>query len=494
MKTKKIIWIIAIYVILLFLSYFISEKLITGGRWATGQALGGVDNWLYENGTFYPKFGNEITPGISYFPGIIILSLICRVVFGYGAEAVIIILCGIFSIFLFWGFAVIATDKAIKRIVFLIISILFFAIEFESARFYILEMHPDLISVMFFLWGIICVDRFLNLNNKLKFYLSTILLFLLSGLFKQNAVFLFLGLGFFVLFSKKFSNIEKFHIFMSEIIAGIGVLLIVTSIEGCWENCITVNSLHKFMNYNQYISYLKLTLKNNLIFIVGTILYFVLLLSNNIHIKRKLEEMWLASSISWCGFGMLASAKGGANGGNMEASIIVMMPFVLILLENIVNNDFINNIVLSFLNKRYILIVLFMILALILLNASYNNYKQYFERVKCERTFATWLTNNYYNKNVAYNTLSYELLNNADINKKMDFYTAGLWRGAGLINDDKVSQISKFENWDIIIFWKPLYSKSWPKTFRNFKKLNPSSYPRLSKYYRNNIEIYIKNS
>lgn len=489
MKSK--LWVIPVWIVFLFLSYFVTEKLVDGARWSSGLALGGVDNWLYDDQTFYPQFNGSITPGTSYFPGVVFLSLLCRIIFGYDAETLIILIGGLFAIFLFWGFTVLVSEDNKKRTCLFFISILFFSLQFKNARFYILEVHPDLITLMFFVWGVICIDRYIS-NNKIKFYISAIILFFFSGLFKQNAAFLFLGLGSYIFFSKKFSFKEKFYIFISELIAGLGVIFIVFLIEGCWENCVTVNSLHNLMDLREYIYYIKKTIKNNFVFIICVFGYLVFLLKGKIKLETRRERMWLASAIGWNVFCLFAAAKYGANDGNVEAAIIAMMPFVLIFIENFVGKKIGEDFVVKIISKKHLIISFSVVLTFLILGMSVYNFEKFEDRMEAQKNFSTWLSNNYSNKNVAYCTSFYELLNGANINKKTDLYTAALWHNAGLLDDSKVYKISQVEKWDLIITHKAIGCNLWPKTFSGFHKMDPSLYPQLSEYYNNNLEVYVK--
>ena len=502
---KKLLYTMVIIGCIVVLAFCISGKLVEGARWSSGLPLGGVDNWLYENGSMYAVAEGDITPSSPYFPGLVLLSLVFRVIFGYGAETAIIITGGIVAVFTFWGFSIIASDDKKKRFWLAIIAALFFIIGFPSARKYLLEMHPDIPALMFFLWGIISLNKFLERRNKIYYCIAT-LLFWFAGLFKQNAVFLYLGLAVFVLLSKKLKLKEKIGVIVSEFIAGIATLIVVVLIDGCWYNCVTVNSLNPLLSIKEYLHYGFSACRNNKLFIVIALTYLVLLITRNIVQKRVIEQMWFAASVGWLAFCMYGAAKIGSNEGNTEATIIAVMPFVLISIDKLFT--YIKEII--DINKlkadlaavkakkfiRMLVIAIFSVVylagILILVYKMDGRIKRYNERIELQNEFSEWLSDNYKGKNIAYDTITYELFNNAAINKTTDFFTASEWSMGNIIDDEDLYNISIDEEWDVIVAWPGLDDTKWPKTFSEFEKIDSSLYPDLSSYYGSPVEVYVR--
>ena len=501
-KYLKIIRIVITLFCVFIFMFFVINKLAGGARWSSGLPLGGVDNYLQNNGSFYTIPENGFTPGTSYFPGIIILSYICRLLFGYGAETAIILFGAIVALLTFYGFSLIAIWEYKESHFWLMIgAIFFFIVNFSSARSYLLEVHPDIPALMFFLWGTICMEKFIHQKSFALLFVATTLFFT-SGLFKQNAVFLYIGLAIYIISTKSLSIKEKGFVLLSETIAGLCVLVVIFSMKGCFMNCVTVNALHPLLSLREYLRFGLGTIRHNFLFVFLSFIYFLLLLTGNIKIKNRIEAMWLSASIAWTLFCMYGAAKDGANEGNMEAAIITFMPFTLIIVKNIFNyipqiihfdkmvNDFVQLKYIKFLQRVTAIMVIFALLSLLGL-CGYKVTK-FIARRNAEKAFSSWLTKNFEGKNVAYNSIFYEVLNNAKVHKTTDFYTSGVWQMAKLNSDKQLKELSQKEAWDVILAMPELSSNKWPKTFERFDKVSDKDYPDFKKFYGFPIEVYIK--
>lgn len=504
---KKMFSLVLFILCLLMFAFYLSKSLAIGGRWSSGLPLGGVDNFLYHNGGLYTVPEKGFTPGSSYFPGIVLLSLIFRLLFGYGAETAIIFFGAIVALFSFLGFSIIATNKKNDWFYLTLVAVLFFLFQFASARSYLLEMHPDIPALVCFIYGIIFIDKFIKKNNHLLLIPATIL-FLCSALFKQNAIALYFGLGVYVLFTKTIKVKQKIYIIFSELIAGILTLIVVFSIEGCYYNCVTVNRLHPLLSIKEYIVFCFVTFRETILFCVGLAAYLILLITKNIKLDREIERLWFAASVCWVVLCMYGAAKDGANQGNMEAAIITFMPFVLILCKNFIlyiktlfNFEKISDDCNSLNAKKMLKICIFSCLLIFFLGGSsfiilktIKAYSVYKQRIAKEKEFSSWLTENYKNKNIAYTTIAYELLNGSDIHKTSDFYTICVWELAKLISDNKLKDIAEQESWDLIITWQGLDDTTYPLTFENFRRLDESEYPDVSESYYKPIKVFVRGS
>ena len=500
-ERKRLTYIIFL-VCSLVSAFWICSKLAEGARWSSGLPLGGCDNFLFENGSLYTVAENGFTPGSSYFPGIVLLSLFFRYVIGYGAETAIIIFGALVGLFFLGGTSLIASDNRTSRKCLFGVSFLFLILGFPYARYYLLEMHPDIPSLMCFLVGVIFVDAFIKRKKKITL-IPIIICFWFSALFKQNALVLYIGLGLYILLTKSIPKRDKFFILTSEIISGFLTLAVVFSIDGCFFNCVTVNSLHSMLSLKEYLIFTLSTLKDNTLFIICTVLFFVFAITKKIKIERNVEKLWLYPAVSWVVFCMYGSAKEGANQGNMEAAIIALLPFVLILIEkfysyflslfnfNKLTNDLNDNILLKKILSSFILVFLVFFICFIGINSG-KKISTYFQRLEKQKEFSIWLTQNFKEKNVAYNTITYEILNYADIKKKTDLYTVLVWNMAGLLSDKQLKEISEKEAWDVIITGKGLDDAMFPLTFENFHKIDQSQYPDMTKFYGFPIEIFVR--
>lgn len=495
-ELKKInISTIVIFTLFFLLLSNILDKLTIGARWSSGLLLGGVDNWL-SGGSMYTVQEEGMTPGSSYNPGSLFLALLSRLIFGSGAETSIIISGAVVAILLLQGFSSLISDNKNKSIYFIIAGC-FFLSEFKWARFYLLEFHPDIPAIVCFLWGVLFINRYLKRRNKLLLPCIAVL-FYLSGLFKQNAAFFFIGLGLFVLFTKYLKANDKITILTIETISGLSVIVTMLMIDGCFYNCVIVNSQHPLMPPNEFLSYIISTLKTDMFFSLFVLLFFTLLL-RKVYYLDFIEKVWLITSIPWFAFCMLGSAKEGANWGNIDAAIIVFLPFAVksVLFTYVYINDVLKSKFSLRLNKRVYIAssIIVMLLCIIIISHSIisisNNYDIYRNRIEQEKAFSKWLSINFKGKNVAYNTESYEILNKADVIKKTDLYTTYVYCMGNILNDEKLHSISDKEEWDVIITTSDYGASKWPQTFSKFILLEKDKYPSIESFGET-VDVYVR--
>lgn len=481
----------------------VMEKISVGGRWGTGIPLAMADRWLQEKGSLYPSVETGITAGSSYFPGVVFVALICRWFFGNNAEIAMIIFAGLILVLLIYSFVMVSFDEKKYQFIGSLIIIQGFYKEFKIARDYILEMHPDLFSLCFFILGIIVLNLYLERNKHKNIYLAmSTILFFLSGIFKQNAVFLYVGLGVFVLFTKELTLITKLKLLMSEFVAGVGVLAVVFSNQNCWLSTITVNSLHNLMTVEEFMSFWEKTYENNKVFVICTCIFLILIITNNFKLQNRLQKMWFSSAVAWALFGMYGAAKEGANEGNMEASIIVFMPFVVYMflyyikvMKDVFDKEKCMAKVSGIKNicaLKWGIGVLALVIYISLVSSCVEQikiYKTVYETRKYEQQkVAAWMNENYQGEKIAMTSHYYEVFNDADVDISTDFSTAYVFYMAELITDENLQEIREKEDWEVIITISAYGHQTWPKTFEGYRLLSPEESPTTLP-----ICIYVKN-
>lgn len=482
-KNEKILkWTVAATFLFLLL-YFLTDKLVVGGRWSLGMFLGGVDNWL-SGGSLYTNHNEGLSIGPLYGPGGAFIALIARLIFGYGAETAIILFGGVLAILLFLGFSSISKGTNTQRFWRVIICAFLFFIGFPYARPYLFEFHPDLPALLCWVWGVLFLNNFLT-SRKCIWLICSMALYLLAGLFKANSVFLFIGLGFYVIIAKEISIKDKIIVLVGELVAGIGVLVVMQMLEGCIYNTVVVMGTHSFDTLATYCRYFAGAIVHNFIYIFLLVLTLFLLLKKRLKFNGFIEKMWAFSSVPWFLFGLLGAAKVGSNGGNIEASIIVFMPFVLPAIETMIDSTNGQEIFKYFTKSErrnivyysaYVCCIVTIFISTFLIIQNYNNYKK---RINDQVVFAVWLDSHYHGNNIAFSAIEYELLNNTSLNKKTDLHMAGHYDLGHLIDVSELKKMSEREKWDVIITSPALGSERWPSLFDNFVKLRKEDYPNM---------------
>ena len=484
MNKRKLIYYLIGITILSYFIYTISDKLVIGGRWSTGMLLGGVDNWL-NGGHFYTIRDIGIPIGPIYGPGGVFVALFARILFGFNAETAMIVIGGLIDILTFWGFAFLLSQNNKKRLFYFFLCFFFFLLDFSYLKKYSYELHPDMPALMCFVWGILFMVKFLE-SKRIYNYLLATCLFCLAGLFKANSLFLFIGLGLFSLFSNSLDGKSKFVVILSEVIAGILVLVIMFSIDGCWYNSVEVMGTHHFLSIKQYLIYLKDSIILNklyLLFLVFSVWHFVRTKPN----YNLALSMWLLPAVLWLLFGLVGTAKDGANVGNVEAAIIALMPFVVLSFERLINMT--RLFVIKILSlKSYGLLKetvtsLCVCACLFLLTFSFysisRNYSNFRQRIKDQITFSKWLNDNYKDCNIAYSSSEYDMICHSEVNLKTDLFIALHYAYGDNISDKDILKMSQDEKWDAIITRPSILKKRYPILLDYFER-SKENIPRSS--------------
>lgn len=493
MYKKEIIFkCLLLLAILVLVICNMSEKLVSGGRWGIGLFLGGIDNWL-SGGPIYNDPNLGINTGPIYGPGGVLVAVISRFIFGYGAETAMIIFGCIPVILLLTGFASIVKCNNISWTWRLTIFSCIYFLGFTFARFYVYEWHPDLPALSCWVWGVILLDRFLTSRKKLPI-LSSVVLFYIAGIFKANVVFLFIGLGIYALSSKKINQKDKYLIILGELVAGICVLLTMLMVDNCMYNSVSVMGGHPFDTFETYIMYLKGSIFDNIEFVSLLIITIALFFLHLIKLEHISEKMWLSSVLPWFLFGLLGAAKVGSNAGNFDVSIIVFMPLILLSVSKIIylTKKCFNTI--KIFNNTYKIVVGpgIAIICLIIIGLSseeiIENYKLFKIRLDNQKNFASWISSKHYGENLAFNSSYYELLNGASVHKKTDLFLAGHYSYGNIIDARRLQSLSQNDEWDVIITYPEFGEEAWPELFENYTKLKETEYPPV-----NGVEVYVKN-
>lgn len=482
------------YIVYIFTAiHCVMWHLTFGGRWDTGMPLGMVDNFL-NGGTFYTDLEN-VTATSPYFPGNVFVAFISRILFHYNAETAMIIFGGLVSVFLIWGLTKIASDDDKLRFYSGILCVLFFVFEFGFLKYYLLEIHPDLTCVCFFLFGVILAGKFINKKFNLINYISIICLFFISALFKQSSIFLFMGLFFYLLFTKSIELKSKLWLISAEIISGLLLLSVIFSMKNCWLGTVAINATFPFMTISEFLSEWKSAFYDANVFLILLSLFIILFILKKVKLNTELQRLWFYPAIVWMLLNILYPAlREGANMGDIEAAVFPMAPYVILTIFYIIKitskskiiNELKNFIIIRMQNKNIRNVVIpIMSIALVIgliYGISYGvrsidrinrNYKLYIQRLNDEKFIANWLEENYAHKKVAYISYKYELLNNTSLIKSTDLLTYGNFSHGTYLTVADIENMQKNENWDLIITLEEDNLKDkWPNVFKHYKLVN----------------------
>lgn len=482
-KRKLEYILVTLYVF--FILYVIFQKLPEGGRWGTGFPLAMADRFLNNGLTLYSSPDEGILSTSSYFPGDVFVAIICRVIFGQYAETSMIVIGALMGAAILYMFSKIATNKKYSSWGLGLVGVVIVYYEFPMARFYLMELHPDIPALLFGTLGVFFISKYID-ENKIRWVVLASVMLLGAGLFKQTAVFIYIGIGVYVFFTEHIERHKKGIILLAEFISGIGTIGIVISNKWCWLNCVTMNAKHPLMSADDFKEYFLLCLKHDWIYLCLCCCFFVLLICKKIHIETMFARLYLSVAVSWLFFNVLTSLKYGANDGNIEAAIISLMPYVEMtcgyfgegikkLFEKHALRKPDGLLLKNVLFVEYMIVICCVCLITYKFGyVSCRNISNYIKRLNAQNQMESWLNSNYKGEKVAGFGSYYSYYDDADIIPSTDFHVAGLYNEAHMVSDRDMYEIYKREKWALIMtqpWMDTMNSNAYPSTFSHYELL-----------------------
>lgn len=466
-KTKKlklfISLLLAIYIIG-STGLLIADKLAGGGRWGVSMFVVMAKRFLDGEGLFYSDAQTGFLTSPFYFPGGTFIAILVQLVFNHGVEGIMILIASAIGVMTLFLFVCIAGDNRKHYLIpALVIFPLFFK-GFDYLRSYVAEMHPDMPVLFFGAIAAIVVARIAE-DEADKWYRYVLLIFLLlcSGVFKQNAVMIFLGFGITILFTKNLNKQKKLKLLASVFIAGILVLLVIFGIDGCFEATVQVMSRHDAVPAATFKGYIKNSFTYNKIFVGILAAFFILLITRNIKLSF-VQKLWLVSGLIWFAFNIYGTKKDGSNEGNVDVALIVLAPFVGMAVQEVYykikEHVHFDERFASEWEKAPLLIccicIVFVATMIPWAKSTYaalrDDKAKYNSRKQDEHTVTAWLNENCPDGSIAIYSHYYFWLKDADVNINTDFYTMDAYVMARMTSLEDIEELYNKYKWDIIIF------------------------------------------
>ncbi len=206
----------------------------------------------------------------------------------------------------------------------------FFFLGFHKYMFYMNEFKADSLILIYSCCIAVIIDRIEQ--NKVNYNIPTaILLFvfaLLMDVTKQQALYIDVALGLYLLFSKKMCLKKRLSILTPLILAGVTGLVIIFSIPGLEITAILNLKEMPFFRINRIIAMSVNLIKCNCVFIIFLIIFMVLWLKKKI-LLNGLEQKWLIIVSLFAAAQFAGGVKVGGNEGNFEIGIIGFLPFAI---------------------------------------------------------------------------------------------------------------------------------------------------------------------
>ena len=460
-------------ILLLFAVFcnYLSKSLLKGGRWGIGNIMAVAER--FENtGIISYESTEELLTTAHYFPGGVYVSIIANTLTHQFREEFVILVSVLFVVFFILLSVIFFKQSKLSLFPSILISTLLVTHFFNSFLFYAGEMHPDMPCVFFAFAAVIMIAKLEESTTHTQLYLyvlSASFFLVCSGLFKQTAVFFFLGIAVYFWFYKKYSLRKKFLISVILVISGMIVLAQILLIPGCFFETVSLFARQYYISPGEFLAYVKHAFSDTWLMVELLLLYYFLLVTKKISLSSTVEKLYFVCAHIWAAATFLSTMKKGGDDGNIEVALWALLPFAIqggIWLWNICQKTVIE--AYPEYPKTVISFLIFLSLAASTILTSQNLrgaatwWPEYVSRRADQKQACLFWDKKFAEKKVAVATLLYFYYADSKIRQSTDFYLCEEYHCAGLLPEKRLYDLSRKKQWDVIL----LPNKDFPKLYR----------------------------
>jgi len=314
-------FVVAVY----FLAGF-GEGLLKGGRWDLYQNIAMADRFLDGKGLYY----SMVEASSPYFPGVAFLAVLVGKLFYPWRDYILLAIASLLGA-LFFYVLVKMGDRFVKKkwIPLTMVSFYLFTM-FGSYRGYMSEFKADtLVLLIGFL--LCCIINRIEESDRVGIpqAFGLFILAFAMDVAKQQALYVDIGIGFYVLLQKELKVPMKVKILMPLVLAGLLDLFVIFSIPGIEIIAIKNLSDMPFWGWKNIFAQMGNCFKSNLLFFIFLFI-FVFLWYRKLVVLNAFGWMWISVALVF-GLGQIIGGwKTGGNAGNYEVGMVNFIPFTLI--------------------------------------------------------------------------------------------------------------------------------------------------------------------
>lgn len=475
-KDNIIKWIFTLAFILLG-AQLLFMGLIKGGRWDLYEQIAMADRAIHGQGQIYYATDKDSYLTTSpYFPGVSFLTIIASKISYAHRDLLMLVLASLIGTTFLFMLAKISQRMGAGANLSYLLVLAFAANSFNLWKMYMTEFKPDTIilllttAILYFLVNISEKKRLLL--NQLGIFIALIVI----GIFKQQAIAIYIGTFLIALFYRKIELKQKILLVLNSSLAGLIVLGIILSVPNCFYITIQCMSKHPLIGLKNSLIMFGDFLKTSWIFILPLIFYFVNLFKKKFQGMSKFEEIWLFCCIPWVFLSLASAVKVGGNAGNIEVGVLVFMPFVIITIFNLVKN-------IKFL--EYLEIIALIVMFISLINPPKHLFFRYLDKVKEDQQVINYLKANFKGKATLHNGDVYMEIERAGLESKGEIDNITGIFGAGKHDLSEFYTEIKNKKYDLIYCSFPflaLDDKSFgEKILTSYRSLNDKNMPEILK-------------
>ncbi len=315
-------------VVALFCYFFSSliAGLLKGGRWDLYQNIAMADRYLDGQGFYY----SSTEASSPYFPGVAFLSVFIGKFFYPWRDYILLVIASLVGTMLLYALIKLGEKFSGNKSLSLIVTFILVSIGFGSYKSYMNEFKADSLVLLLGIFIVLVVEKVECKEWKcgIKVFLLLFCLGFLMDITKQQALYVDIALGIYLLFTKRLALKEKTGILGSLILAGIADIVAVFHIPNAEIQTVKNLKDMPFWDIKSIIVQMGIDFKENILYFLLLFLFAYLFVRKKIVID-DLGKKWLFISLAFGAGQIIGGWKTGGNAGNYEAGMISFLPFVV---------------------------------------------------------------------------------------------------------------------------------------------------------------------
>lgn len=464
-----------LFCVMIVLAYFarsVSAGLLVGGRWDLCQHIAMADRFLAGKGLYY----SPIEASSPYFPGLAFLSILTGKVFYPWRDYILLVIASLVGTAFFMALVKFGEKFSKNRRLAWVVTFLLLSTGFPSYRGYMVEFKADSLVLLYSVFIVLIVDDVEQKKKKagIATAIEVLLLGFIMNITKQQALYVDVALGLYLLFTKRLTVREKVVLLGNLILAGILGIIVIFGVPGVEIQAIQNLKDMPYWPLKSIVSQMYATFSGNIFYFLLLILFAYLLFARKIKLG-SLENKWLMTAICFGAGQIVGGWKTGGNAGNYEAGMVSFLPFVVMATAYFFEEYFVDKkkkAVITFLNYAGCGV------CLILLAFSTRHFKKFVDKTDTDRNVSTYLSENLAGETIMYYSDRYMQIARSTVIPGMDVYSV-----PGNMKEYRHTREEYLKNRTYkYLYVNPADFKAWDNEGIYFDE-NINSYRMLEKYY-----------
>lgn len=407
--------------ILIIVAYFVlslTSGLIKGGRWDLYQNIAIADRFLNGKGFYY----SAIEASSPYFPGVAFLAVFIGKFFAPWRDYILLIIASAIGTAFFYVLVKLGEKFSGNKWVSLLLTTGLLFSGFDSYRSYMNEFKADSLILLVGVLLVYIIEKFENDKEKIDFkhLIFVFILAFVMDVTKQQALYIDIALGLYLVFTKRFFISEKIKILAILVLAGIFALIVVFSIADIEIQVIKNLSDMPYWSIKSIISQMSSDFKKHIVYFVLLFFFVMLVIMKKINMT-DMEKKWLLISIIFGCAQIVGGWKSGGNCGNYEVGMITFLPFVIVAAEYLFSKYIVYK------KQVYIIAICDIVMLCstieIYVYVSYKGIPSVINRINNDMEVSIYLSENFEGETMMYYSNQYMQIARSSVNPGMDVYT-----------------------------------------------------------------------